>query len=204
MADVAERSTEQSKTEEAKEKVQQKAQETAQQVQEKAVEVRGQAGSRLRREVDSRSTQTGEQVSSAAQAMRRTGEQLRSEGQDGPAKVAEAVAERSERFGAYLQEADADRILRDVEDYARRQPWLAAVGGAALGFLAARFMKASSGRRYQSGNGYATSGWQPGTRAIPSATGSSETGSFAVAEKPGDEGVKSEPSQGGSRGQPQH
>src|ERR1044072_1011175 len=54
-----------------------------------------------------------------------------------------------ERRGSYLARADADQVLRDVEAFARRQPWLVAVGGAAAGFFAARFLKASSGARYQ-------------------------------------------------------
>jgi hypothetical protein len=65
--------------------------------------------------------------------------------------VAEQVADRAESFGSYLRDADGERLLRDVEDVARRQPWLIAAGGLALGFAASRFLKASSSRRYQSG-----------------------------------------------------
>jgi hypothetical protein len=54
-----------------------------------------------------------------------------------------------QRLGGYLEESDADRILGDVEDFARRQPWAVVAGGLALGFMAARFMKASSSERYQ-------------------------------------------------------
>jgi ElaB/YqjD/DUF883 family membrane-anchored ribosome-binding protein len=149
----------QEKAGETAQQVQQKAGETAQQVQQKAQEVRGQAGGRLREEVDTRSTDAGSQLQSTAQAMRSTGEQLRSEGKETPAKVVDAVAQRTERLGSYLTSSDADRILRDVENTARRQPWLVAFAGAALGFLAARFLKASSSRRYESGDG--ASGWQP-------------------------------------------
>ena len=38
-------------------------------------------------------------------------------------------------------------ILRDVEDFGRRQPWVVAAAGLALGVAAARFVKASSRRR---------------------------------------------------------
>jgi hypothetical protein len=165
MADVAKPDTQstagqaKAKAGQAKDKVQEKTGEAAQQVQQKAQEVRGQAGSRLRQEVDTRSTDAGSQLQSTAQAMRSTGEQLRGEGKETPAKVVDAVAQRTERLGSYLTSSDADRILRDVENTARRQPWLVAFGGAALGFLAARFLKASSSRRFQSGDG--ASGWQP-------------------------------------------
>ena len=78
-------------------------------------------------------------------------EQLRGQGKDTPARVAEQVADRAESFGSYLRDADGERLLRDVEDVARRQPWLVAAGGLALGFAASRFLKASSSRRYQTG-----------------------------------------------------
>jgi hypothetical protein len=139
-------SGEKSAGKQAKEKVT----EASQQLQEKAVEARGQAGGRLREQVDARSTQAGEQVGSIADAIRRTGEQLRSEGKEAPAKVSDQAAERAERLGGYLRDADADRILGDVEALARRQPWLVGGGGLVLGFFASRFLKASSSRRYQS------------------------------------------------------
>jgi hypothetical protein len=40
-------------------------------------------------------------------------------------------------------------MLDEVEDFARRQPWVVALGAAGVGFAAARFLKASSGDRYE-------------------------------------------------------
>ena len=131
------------------ERVQGAAQQVAGQAQEKAQQVKGQASDQVRQQVDERSTQAGEQVNSIAQALRRTGESLRGEGSEAPARVTDAVAERAERLGGYLRDSDADRILRDVEDFARRQPWLVAAGGFVLGLLGSRFVKASSARRYE-------------------------------------------------------
>jgi hypothetical protein len=90
-------------------------------------------------------------VRTAVQDVRNVAEQLRAQGKDTPARVAEQVADRAESFGTYLRDADGERLLRDVEDFARRQPWLVAAGGLALGLATSRFLKASSGRRYQSG-----------------------------------------------------
>lgn len=142
------------------------AQQAQQKVQEKAEEVSGQVSSRVREQVDTRSTQVGEQITSVADAMRRAGRSLRDEGNDTPAKVTDAVAQRADRLGSYLRESDGDGILRDVENLARRQPWLFAAGGLALGLVASRFLKASSGGRYRSQNGsssrgYGASGSQP-------------------------------------------
>jgi len=134
-----ERTESQSATEQVKERV-----------QDVAGQAKGQTREQLRNQISQRSTQAGEQVSSAADAMRRTSEQLRTEGKDGVAKVVDGVADRGEKLGSYLTRADGEQILRDVEELARRQPWLFVGGSAVLGFLASRFMKASSSGRYQS------------------------------------------------------
>jgi hypothetical protein len=130
----------------------------AQLAQDKAQGALGQARSRFRDQIDQRSTQAGEQVQSTAQDVRSMAEQLRGQGKDTPARVAEQVADRAESFGSYLRDADGERLLRDVEDVARRQPWLVAAGGLALGFAASRFLKASSSRRYQTGDDRSSAG----------------------------------------------
>ena len=120
------------------------------QAQEKVQEASGQAKDRLREQVDQRSTQAGERVASAARDARSVGEELRRQGKDQPARLADQAADRAERLGGYLQQSDADRILRDVEDFGRRQPFALVAGGLAVGFVASRFLKASSQRRYAS------------------------------------------------------
>jgi hypothetical protein len=104
----------------------------------------------VRDQVNQRSNQAGEQVSSVASDLRSVGEELRQQGKDKPAQYTEQVAERVERASNYLSDADADRILDDAEDLARRQPWLTLAGGIVLGIAAARFLKASSSERYAS------------------------------------------------------
>jgi hypothetical protein len=101
-----------------------------------------------REQVDQRSTEAGERVSSLAGDLRSVGEQLRSQENEAAAKAADQVAERAERAGSYLADSDADKILSDVEDFGRRQPWVVLAGGVALGIAAARFLKASSADRY--------------------------------------------------------
>ena len=127
-----------SSTGQAKEKVQDTAQQAA-----------GQARGQIRKQVDERSTQAGEQVSSTASDVRSVAQQLREQGKDQPAKLAEQAADRAERLGTYLKQADGEAILRDVEDFGRKQPWAVMAGGLAAGFLASRFLKASSSRRAQ-------------------------------------------------------
>jgi hypothetical protein len=126
-----------------------KAQEAAGQAKEKASEAAGQAKNRLATEVDTRSTQAGEQLRTTADDVRSVAGELRGKGKDKPAELAEKAAERVQRVGDYLHRSDGDRLLSDVEDFARSKPWAVAAGGLALGFAASRFLKASSARRYE-------------------------------------------------------
>ena len=131
----------------------------AQMAQEKARGAMGQARGRIGEQVDQRSTQAGERIAGTAADVRTIAEELRNQGKDAPANLAEQFAGQADRLGDYLKGASGDRILRDVEDFARRQPMLVAAAGLALGFAASRFLKASSSRRYESssqsyGGGY--------------------------------------------------
>src|SRR4051812_11767193 len=132
-----------------KEQAQEKAQEVKEQAKEQASQVAGQAKSRVSTEVDTRSTQAGHRVNQQASDLRSVGEQLRSQGKDGPAKVADQVADRVQGVGNWLTNSSGERILHDIEDLGRRQPWAVVAGGLALGFLASRFLKASSEDRYE-------------------------------------------------------
>lgn len=131
------------------EQVKERVGEGAQQVQEKASEAKERTRERLSEQVDTRSTQAGEQMTSTAGALRQTARQLRNDQQAQPAQLLEGVADRVERLGDYLTANDGDRLLRDVERMARRQPWLVVGGGIVLGLAAARFTKASSSRRFE-------------------------------------------------------
>jgi hypothetical protein len=121
----------------------------AQVAQDKARGAVGQARGRLSEQVDQRSTQAGERIAGTAGDVRSVAEELRRQGKDAPANLAEQLAGQADRVGDYLKGASGDRILRDAEDFARRQPLLVAAGGLVLGFAASRFLKASSGRRYE-------------------------------------------------------
>jgi hypothetical protein len=147
-----------------------KAQEVAGQAQEKAQEAAGQARDRVREQIDQRSTQAGEQVSTHAGDLRSVSDSLREQGKDQPAKLADQAADRLERAGDWLTESDADRILSDVEGFARKNPWAVMAGGLALGFAASRMLKASSTERYNNGAGRGEGIVRPSTPAIPAAT----------------------------------
>ena len=127
-----------------------KAQEVGTQAKEKAQEAGAQARSRVRDEVDRRSTEAGQQAGSAAQALREASTKLRDDGNEPVARGLEQVADRVERAGGWLRDADGDSILRDVEDFGRRNSLAVMAGGLAIGFAASRLLKASSRSRYES------------------------------------------------------
>jgi hypothetical protein len=128
---------------------QEKAQEVAGQAQEKARDAAGKAQEGLRQQVDERSTQAGERVASTTQDLRSVGEELRKQGKDTPAKLADQAAEQTEKVASYLKDKGPDEMLHDVEDFGRQRPWAVLAGGMVLGVAAARFLKASSRSRYQ-------------------------------------------------------
>ncbi len=142
--------------EQAKDKAteaQEKAQGVAGEAGEKVQEAAGTAQEKLREQLDQRSTEAGETVSTAAGDLRSVGEELRKQGKETPARIADKAADQTERLGSYLKETDGERMLSDVEDFGRRRPMAVLAGGIAVGIVAARFLKASSRGRYQSRRG---------------------------------------------------
>jgi hypothetical protein len=130
------------------EQVKEKAGEMAGQAQEKAQQAAGQAREQVRGQIDQRSTDAGERIRAQGSDIRSVGEQLRQQGKDGPARLADQAAHHVERAGGWLAESDADKILHDVEEAARKSPLAVMLGGLAVGIAASRFLKASSSNRY--------------------------------------------------------
>jgi len=125
-----------------------KAQEVTGQAQAKVQGAAGQAQDRLREQLDQRSSQVAEQINAQASDLRSVAESLREQGKDGPAKAADRLAGYAQKVGGYLRDKDSDALLGDAEDFGRRQPAAVAGGGLLLGFVASRFLKASSAQRY--------------------------------------------------------
>jgi hypothetical protein len=128
--------------------VREKAQDAAGQAHEKAQQAAGQARDRVRDEVNTRSTQAGQQAETVAHDVRSVGEHLRADGKDKPAELADKAAARVADLSDYLKRSDGNAILRDVERFGRQRPLAVMAGGLILGVAASRFLKASSSRRY--------------------------------------------------------
>lgn len=123
-------------------------------VRETAQNAVNQGKSFLGKQVDERSTVIGQQIGSLAQDLRAAGDHLRENGTVGAAAgYVDQGAELIDKVAQYLQDADSDRLIGDLEQYARQQPWAIAGAALVLGFAASRFLKTSSVRRYTSAYG---------------------------------------------------
>lgn len=116
---------------------------------DKAQQLAGQAKGFVSQQVDQRSSDLGDQLSTHVDSLRTVSDTLRQQGQEAPAKLADNLAERVDGVAQYLRNANGDQLLRDLENIGRRQPWALLTAGLALGFAASRLLKASSAQRYR-------------------------------------------------------
>ena len=138
------------------------------QIKEQASEQARNVADQARTQVDERSTQYGQKVTEHASSVRSVADHLRSQGKESEAKYAEQAAEKIEKAGSWLTESDADKILREVEDFGRRRPWAVIGAGIAIGVAASRMLKASSTQRYE---GSRSVGTTPQPHGLPQGTG---------------------------------
>ncbi len=122
-----------------------KAQEIGAPAAEKAREVAGQARDRASAQVDERTTQLGRQIGTQAESIDGVADELRRQGNDAPAKIAEQASERVKSVAGKLEQADGESLVNAAADAARENPALAAAAGAAAGFVAGRVIKAATG-----------------------------------------------------------
>ena len=108
-------------------------------------------------------------VSSVAQAVRQSTQQLRDNRHETIAQYVEQAVDRVEQFADRLKEKDVDELVRDAQQFARRNPALFVGAAFGVGMVAARFLKSSNRTTTVAG-----SGWRERTSvggAYPSATG---------------------------------
>lgn len=120
-------------------------------LQQTASDAATQSRSFISNQLDTRSSQIGETISSTAGDLRRIADELRSsETVPGSADLALRGADAIDNVGSYLQNADGDQLIADLENFARQRPWAVAVAALAGGFAVSRVLKSSSTRRYRS------------------------------------------------------
>lgn len=88
-------------------------------------------------------------VASVADSIRQVGENLGKSNENNQiaalaGKYGDTLAGQVEKFSSYIEDKDYKELMRDIEQFARRNPALFVGGAFALGVLAARFLKSSS------------------------------------------------------------
>lgn len=102
--------------------------------------------------IDEQKTNLAQGILSVADTIRGLGDNLGGTEQpnavaDAAAKYSGTIADKVEQFSGYLEDRDLREVIRDVEEFAHRQPLLFLGGAFALGVLAARFLKSSNPNR---------------------------------------------------------
>jgi len=114
-----------------------------QQAGEKVGQLADQAKQTVTSQVATQKDKASEALSSVAQALRQTGDQLRSNDQGAISQYAGQAADQIERLSGFLRDRDVNDILHETERFARRQPALFLGGAFVLGLIGARFLKSS-------------------------------------------------------------
>jgi hypothetical protein len=152
----------------------QKAGEVASQAKDHAQAAAEQAKDKASAQVDERTTQLGRQVGSQAETFDGVADELRRQGKDGPAKVAEQAGQRVQGVAEFLEQADGEKLVDAASNFARENPKAAAAVGAAAGFAAGRVLKAST-----------PDDDEPATQRAPGASAADPTSPAPPAAPPG-------------------
>jgi hypothetical protein len=130
-----------------KKTAQKKTKQTAENAQEQASELQSQASSVVSKQLSERASHLSGQLTGTASDIREIGQHLRNQDNPAAAHVADLAAQRVDDVGSYLSGKSGDELLNDLEELARRRPWLAAAGAAVAGFGIARVLSSSQRAR---------------------------------------------------------
>jgi len=111
------------------------------------VDVKEQTKGFLAKEVQKRAADIGDQLGSAGKAVSEASVKLREEGNMQAAEITDRIASKMDSVADYLDRTGPDELLRDLEDFGRKQTAVLIAGGLLLGLAGSRFLKASSARR---------------------------------------------------------
>jgi hypothetical protein len=119
-------------------------------------------------------------LASVANAIRKTGEHLRSEDQGGFTEYFDRAAHQVDVASDYLQRKTIGQVVGDVEHFARREPALFLGGAFVAGLVGGRFLKSSGSGPRRAAHDGALGGRLTAEPATGRADGSRYTGSPSV------------------------
>ncbi|HET7036946.1 MAG TPA: hypothetical protein VFI42_14775 [Thermomicrobiaceae bacterium] len=113
------------------------------QVKQNAGEVADTAQQTAQQQFHAQKQQARQGLGSVSSALHQAADQMRGQKQDTMAQLADMAADQVNDLSGFLQQENLHRVIDQVEDFARNQPYLFLGGAFALGAVAARFLKAS-------------------------------------------------------------
>lgn len=100
-------------------------------------------------QIDIRRNIAGSMLARHAANLHRMSDSLTTQGQETPARLADAAATRLRTVSNYMRETDGDRMIDDLESFGRRNALLTGAIGFIGGLAAARLLKAGAQKRYR-------------------------------------------------------
>jgi F0F1-type ATP synthase membrane subunit b/b' len=130
--------------------------------------------------VDTKTSDVAQGLTGIADTVRQFTENLRSN-QDAPiaqtvAQYGDTVTQQVEKLADYLDRADLNKLSRDVETFARRNPVVFIGGAFAAGILLSRFIKSSQQRALPPSRQLTAGTSRKGTRTTGMSTGTTTGG----------------------------
>ncbi len=94
-------------------------------------------------QIDMGKARVAEGLGTVANALRKTGEQLRAEKNDTLTSYIDTVVQKMDGLSHYIDEQSPSDIASDVKEFARREPALFFGGALLVGLMGGRFLKSS-------------------------------------------------------------
>ncbi|GHC26195.1 hypothetical protein GCM10010082_19150 [Kushneria pakistanensis] len=121
-----------------------KARQTKEQAQQKAKETADQARDEALRRADSQKGFVADQISNFSEAVRSMAMQFKDQDQVSLADYTYRLADKTDSFADHLRDENSESLLKQAQDFSRREPALFIGGMVAGGFLLSRFLKSSN------------------------------------------------------------
>ncbi len=156
---------------------------TAASVRDDAAALGSKAADSLAQAADARKGTVAQPLRQVSDAIEAAGEKLTGGETPLPAWVNDSLRSVStgiSDFATRIEQSDSKQLLRDVQDFARQQPAVFLAGCAALGFAAARVLRA--GAAPSAGHDDDATGWHEGDVGGFGASGTSSTYGSAPAD----------------------
>lgn len=123
------------------------AKETAREARHEMHQLKEEAKERGKALFEGQKHTAADEIGGMANALRRTAQQLNEQDQPSTAHYAERAADALGNVASTLRDRDFGSLIKQTEDFARRQPGIFFGGSVVTGFLLARFLKSSSTNR---------------------------------------------------------